>query len=58
MWAYPLVHDLLAENDDERERAKVLIVNFLDHIMANEYLLVYLFFKFYKIIQFKKKKIY
>lgn len=41
MWAYPLVYDLLAENDEERERTKVLIVNFLDHIMANEYLLVF-----------------
>lgn len=43
MWAYPLVHDLLAENDEERDRAKILITNFLDHIIANEYLLVFIF---------------
>ncbi|CAF1036102.1 unnamed protein product [Adineta steineri] len=36
---YPLVHDLLASNDDERRRAYTLIFNITNHILTHDWYL-------------------
>ncbi|CAF4572605.1 unnamed protein product [Rotaria sp. Silwood2] len=38
-FVYPLVHDLLASNDDERKRAYVLIFNITNHILTHDWYL-------------------
>jgi hypothetical protein len=37
---YPLVHDLLASNDDERQRAYTLFFNITNHILTHDWYLV------------------
>lgn len=37
---YPLVHDLLASNDDERRRAYVLLFNITNHILTHNWYLI------------------
>jgi hypothetical protein len=37
---YPLVHDLLASNDDERKRAYTLFYNITNHILTHDWYLV------------------
>ncbi|CAF3331636.1 unnamed protein product [Rotaria socialis] len=39
-FVHPLVHDLLAENDDERQRAYILIVNITTHILTHDWYLI------------------
>ncbi|CAF2737378.1 unnamed protein product [Rotaria sp. Silwood2] len=39
-FVYPLVHDLLAENDDERQRAYILSYKITDHILTHNWYLV------------------
>ena len=39
-FAYPLVHDLLAENDDERQRAYILLLNITTHILTHDWYLI------------------
>ncbi len=39
-FVYPLVHDLLAENDDERQRAYILILNITTHILTHDWYLI------------------
>ena len=38
-FVYPLVHDLLASNDDERKRAYTLIFNITNHILTHDWYL-------------------
>ncbi|CAF3436153.1 unnamed protein product [Rotaria sp. Silwood1] len=37
---YPLVHDLLADNDSERQRAYILTFNITNHILTHDWYLV------------------
>ncbi|CAF1074064.1 unnamed protein product [Rotaria magnacalcarata] len=39
-FVYPLVHDLLAENDSERQRAYILAYNITNHILTHNWYLV------------------
>ena len=39
-YVYPLVHDLLAMNDDERRRAYTLVFNITNHILTHDWYLV------------------
>ena len=39
-YVYPLVHDLLATNEDERKRAFVLLFNLTNHILTHDWYLV------------------
>ncbi|CAF3394818.1 unnamed protein product [Rotaria sp. Silwood2] len=39
-FVHPLVHDLLAENDDERQRAYILILNITTHILTHDWYLI------------------
>ncbi|CAF0856268.1 unnamed protein product [Adineta steineri] len=39
-YVYPLVHDLLAGNDDERRRAYALVLNITTHILTHDWYLV------------------
>ncbi|CAF3118058.1 unnamed protein product [Rotaria sp. Silwood2] len=39
-FVYPLVHDLLAENDDERQRAYILPYKITDHILTHNWYLI------------------
>lgn len=39
-FVYPLVHDLLARNDEERRRASTLIFNITNHILTHDWYLV------------------
>ncbi|CAF2476547.1 unnamed protein product [Rotaria sp. Silwood2] len=39
-FVYPLVHDLLAENDSERQRAYILTFNITNHILTHDWYLI------------------
>ncbi|CAF4402286.1 unnamed protein product, partial [Rotaria sordida] len=39
-FVYPLVHDLLAENDDERQRAYILSFKITNHILTHDWYLI------------------
>ena len=39
-FVYPLVHDYLASNDDERQRAYILLYNITNHILTHDWYLV------------------
>jgi hypothetical protein len=39
-FVYPLVHDLLAENEDERQRAYILLLNITTHILTHDWYLI------------------
>ena len=39
-FVHPLVHDLLAENDDERQRSYMLILNITTHILTHDWYLI------------------
>ncbi|CAF3641825.1 unnamed protein product [Adineta steineri] len=39
-FVYPLVHDLLAGNDDERQRAYILVLNITTNILTHDWYLV------------------
>jgi len=38
-YVYPLVHDLLASDDDERQRAYILLFNLTNHILTHDWYL-------------------
>ena len=39
-FVYPLVHDVLASNEEERQRAYILLVNITNYILAHDWYLV------------------